>query len=105
MSNEQLFANGRIAVLSNKLLTADKYIRLTECGNLAEALRTLGECGYSAAAAESDYEQALRVACRDQGIVRQCQRVEIFAVQIRLSQCQGFGQGQVYATGLYGVLF
>ncbi len=60
MSNEQLFANGRIAVLSNKLLTADKYIRLTECGNLAEALRTLGECGYSAAAAESDYEQALR---------------------------------------------
>ena len=59
MSSEQIFANGRIAVLSNKLFGKDKYMRLAESGSLAEALKILSELGY-AAADSSDYERVLR---------------------------------------------
>lgn len=61
MSSEQLFANGRIAVLSNKLLTADKYMRLCECASVTEALKVLSECGYASVTESANYEQALRV--------------------------------------------
>lgn len=59
MSSEQLFANGRIAVLSNKLLTADKYLRLAEANSVGEAFRLLSEFGYSASDA-TDCEEVLR---------------------------------------------
>lgn len=60
MSSEQLYANGRIAVLSTKLLTKDKFVRLAECGTLAEALRVLAELGFGESAQPNDYEQVLR---------------------------------------------
>ena len=55
--SDQLYANGRIAVLSNKLLTADKFVRLAECSYVSEALKVLSECGYQAndATADNDY--------------------------------------------------
>lgn len=53
MSN-QLYANGRIAVLSTKLLTADKFARLAECNYVQEALKVLSECGYQTNDAVSD---------------------------------------------------
>ncbi len=59
MSSEQLFANGRIAVLSNKLLTPDKYLRLAESSSVAEAVRQLSEWGYDATNCD-DCEQMLR---------------------------------------------
>ena len=61
-SSDQLYANGRIAVLSNKLLGADKFARLAESSSLAEAVRVLVESGYGGgvAVAENDYEQLLR---------------------------------------------
>ncbi len=59
MSN-QLYANGRIAVLSTKLLGVDKFNRLAECASLAEAMRVLSECGYGTAnAAGGNYEGVL----------------------------------------------
>ncbi len=63
MSSEQLFANGRIAVMSTRLLTKDKYLRLAECNSLAEAIKVLVECGLgdASAAQPNDYEQLLRV--------------------------------------------
>ena len=59
--SEQLYANGRIAVMSNKLLSADKFIRLAESSCIAEALKILAECGYGGgiAASGNDYEQIL----------------------------------------------
>ena len=59
-SSEQLFANGRIAVLSNKLLGTDKYMRLAECNTLAEVLKQLNEYGYGTVSDVADYEQVLR---------------------------------------------
>ncbi len=58
MSSEQLFANGRIAVLSNRLLGTDKLLRLAESKSVSEAFKVLGECGYDVSAA--DYETVLR---------------------------------------------
>lgn len=60
MSSEQLFANGRIAVLSTRLLSKDKYMRLAECNNLAEALRVLSEYGFGEVTpSPNDYEMLL----------------------------------------------
>ena len=63
MNSNQLYANGRVAVLSTRLLGADKFSRLAECNSLVEALRVLSESGYcSGVALESsnDYELILR---------------------------------------------
>lgn len=63
MGSDQLYANGRIAVLSTKLLTADKFARLAESSSLIEALRVLNENGYGAGltvANANDYELVLR---------------------------------------------
>lgn len=46
MSVDQLYANGRIAVMSTRLLGADKFARLAECNTLAEAVKLLVESGY-----------------------------------------------------------
>jgi len=61
MNANQFYANGRVAVLSNKLFGADKFARLAECGSLAEALKVLAESGYGSASsnAASDYETML----------------------------------------------
>ncbi len=59
MSSEQLYANGRIAVLSNKLLGKDKYVRIAECNSVVDALKVLAECGYTTDG--SDCELPLRV--------------------------------------------
>ena len=63
MNSDQLYANGRIAVLSTKLFGADKFLRLAECSSLVEALRVLQENGYAnglTVANPNDYEQILR---------------------------------------------
>lgn len=63
MNSDQLYANGRIAVMSTRLLTQDKFIRLAECNSLAEALKVLYENGYGNGVTVSnpnDYEQILR---------------------------------------------
>lgn len=60
MSSDQIFANGRIAVLSNKLLGADKFLRLAECGSLAEAAKQLSEYGYASVDDPADCESVLR---------------------------------------------
>ncbi len=61
MSN-QLYANGRIAVMTTKLLGADKFNRLSECVNVPEALKVLSECGYGTTnAVGNDYENVLNV--------------------------------------------
>ena len=60
--SEQLYVNGRIAVMSNRLLTADKFLRLAECNGMPEALKVLAECGYGAGItlnSPNDYEQIL----------------------------------------------
>lgn len=62
MSVDQLYANGRIAVMSTRLLGADKFTRLAESNTLAEAVKLLIESGYGGGAALSnpnDYEQLL----------------------------------------------
>ena len=62
-SSNQLYANGRIAVLSTRLLGADKFTRLSECSTLVEALRVLSENGYGAGMTvtnANDYELVLR---------------------------------------------
>ena len=46
MNDNQLYANGRVAVLSTKLLAQDKLTRLAECNNVAEAVKVLTENGY-----------------------------------------------------------
>ena len=63
MNSDQLYANGRIAVMSTRLLGADKFTRLAECVTLVEALRVLSENGYGAGATvanPNDYEVILR---------------------------------------------
>ena len=63
MNSDQLYANGRIAVMSTRLLGADKFTRLAECSSLVEALRVLAENGYGAGttvANANDYEAVLR---------------------------------------------
>ena len=63
MNSDQLYANGRIAVLSTKLFGADKFSRLAECSSLAEALRVLQENAYGnglTVTNPNDYEQILR---------------------------------------------
>lgn len=62
MSVNQLYANGRIAVMSTRLLGADKFTRLAESNTLSEAVKTLSEAGYGGGAALSnpnDYETLL----------------------------------------------
>ena len=64
MSNEkQIFANGRVAVISTKLFGIDKFNRLADCNNIAEAVRVLVEGGYGggvALADPNDYDNMLR---------------------------------------------
>ena len=63
MNSDQLYANGRIAVMSTKLLGADKFQRLAECKTLVEALRVLAESGYGSGLTldnPNDYEQILK---------------------------------------------
>ena len=63
MNSNQLYANGRVAVLSTKLLSADKFARLTECNTMPEAVKVLTENGYGSGAATdgtADYEVILR---------------------------------------------
>lgn len=62
MSVNQLYANGRIAVMSTRLLSADKFTRLAESNTLGEAVKVLTEAGYGAGAvlnSPNDYEQLL----------------------------------------------
>lgn len=62
MSVDQLYANGRIAVMSTRLLTADKFARIAESNTLAEAVKVVAESGYGNGVAVSnpnDYEQLL----------------------------------------------
>ncbi|MCH5156454.1 MAG: V-type ATPase subunit [Clostridiales bacterium] len=63
MNSDQLYANGRIAVLSTKLLGADKYQRLSDSKSLIEAVRVLQESGYGNGVTLSnpnEYEQLLK---------------------------------------------
>ena len=63
MNSDQLYANGRIAVLSTKLLGADKFQRLAECRAISEAVRVLQESGYGSGVVltdPNDYEQILK---------------------------------------------
>lgn len=60
MNSDQLYANGRIAVLSARLFGQDKFARLEECYSLAEALRVLAESGYGVTDNTSDYDAVLR---------------------------------------------
>ena len=63
MNSNQLYANGQIAVMSTRLLGADKFSRLAECSSIVEALRVLSENGYGAGvtiSAPNDYEVILR---------------------------------------------
>lgn len=62
MSVDQLYANGRIAVMSTRLMGADKFSRLAESNTLAEAVKLLVENGYGNGAAltdPNDYERLL----------------------------------------------
>lgn len=61
--SEQLFANGRIAVMSTRMLGADKFARLADCATLSEALHVLNEVSYGAGttvANPNDYEKVIR---------------------------------------------
>ena len=63
MNSDQLYANGRIAVLSTRLLGADKFQRISESKTLVEALRVLQESGYANGFVldnPNDYEQLLK---------------------------------------------
>ena len=84
MTSEQLYANGRIAVLSTKLFGADKFARLAECVALSEAVRVLVESNYGngfTVSNPNDYEillkaeldevmGLLKVLCFDKNAVR-----------------------------------
>ena len=62
MSVDQLYANGRIAVMSTRLLGADKFTRLAESNTLSEAVKLLSESGYGVGITltnPNDYEQLL----------------------------------------------
>ena len=63
LNDNQLYANGRIAVMSTRLLSQDKFVRLSECKTLVEALKVLYENGYGSGITVSnpnDYEVILR---------------------------------------------
>lgn len=60
MSSEQLFANGRIAVISTRLMGADRFNRLAECASVEEALHVLNEASYGAGTEANDCESLLR---------------------------------------------
>ena len=63
MNSDQLYANGRLAVMSTRLLGSDKFARLAECKSLVEALRVLTESGYGSGVMPdnpNDYEQILK---------------------------------------------
>lgn len=64
MSSElQIFANGRVSVLSTKLFGADKFVRLAECGGISEAVRLLADGGYGGGIVvndANDYIEMLR---------------------------------------------
>jgi V/A-type H+-transporting ATPase subunit C len=56
------YANGTAMVLSNKLFSAEKFSRLAECANIAEALRILQESQYGGGQVvdnASDFERLL----------------------------------------------
>lgn len=62
MGVDQLYANGRIAVMSTRLLTADKFARIAESNTLAEAVKAVAENGYGngvTLTVPNDYEQLL----------------------------------------------
>lgn len=62
MKDIQFYANGRLAVLSTKLLGADKFLRLSECNTLSEAVKVLTEGGYGGGVTvenPNDYEKIL----------------------------------------------
>lgn len=62
MSVDQLYANGRIAVMSTRLMGVDKFARLAESNTLAEAVKQLTDLGYGAGVSvvnPNDYEQLL----------------------------------------------
>ncbi len=59
-NGDQIFANGRLAVMSTKLFGADKFNRLAECSSVAEAVRILSESGYGSIVESSDYEKLLQ---------------------------------------------
>ncbi len=62
MGVDQLYANGRIAVMSTRLLTADKFARIAESNTLAEAVKAVAENGYGngvTPTVPNDYEQLL----------------------------------------------
>ena len=59
MQVEQLYANGRIAVMSTRLMGADKFNRMAESNTLSEAVKLLSESGYGNGVvldAPNDYE-------------------------------------------------
>lgn len=62
MSVDQLYANGRVAVMSTRLLGFDKLSRLAESNTLSEAVKLLAEAGYGGGVIPdnpNDYEQLL----------------------------------------------
>ena len=62
-SEKQIFANGRVSVISTGLFAMDKFVRLAECKTLQEALKMLSENGYGAGATldnPNDYDNVLR---------------------------------------------
>ncbi len=63
MAVNAYYAGGRVAVLSQKLWSRDRFIRLSECADMDAALRMLYECGYGQGAVvenSNDYEQLLQ---------------------------------------------
>lgn len=59
MKDDQLYANGRVAVLSTRLLGADKFNRLAECNSLAEAMKVLTEFNFGGGASTDSVESML----------------------------------------------
>lgn len=62
MSVDQLYANGRIAVMSTRLMGADKFTRLAESNTLVEAVKLLTDANYgngTVLSAPNDYELLL----------------------------------------------
>lgn len=89
MSNSnQLYANGRIAVLSTKLLSADKLLRIADSNSLVEALKVLSESGYAGGlnVAPEMYEQVLRAELDESMRVVKELCFDRFAVSYMLAQ-------------------
>lgn len=61
MAMDAYYAGGRVAVLSLKLWTKDKFLRLADCADISAAMRMLSESGYGGGVEEgSDFEQILQ---------------------------------------------